>query len=83
MTDKLTSTGQCPHCGATATIEHWTSAERIFETAECSSCGQIHGRIIGATWSGSWHYLGLSEAHALKLSRRPNTVYTHLEDERG
>jgi ferredoxin-like protein FixX len=61
---------KCPICGTECPVVCWTKVDRVFESVDCLSCGKIHGRIIGPTYTGSWHYLGITEAHALKLSRR-------------
>lgn len=61
---------KCPTCGTEGPVERWTKIDRVFESIECVGCGKIHGRIIGTAYTGSWHFLGITESHALKLSRR-------------
>ena len=73
MTEKVAKTpekGKCPSCGTEVDVKRWTKVDRVFESIECLGCGNIHGRIIGPTYTGIWHYLGVTAAHELKISRR-------------
>lgn len=56
---------KCPSCGTEGPVEHWTKVDRVLESIECFPCGKIYGRIMGCAHTGSWHYLSITEAHAL------------------
>lgn len=72
--EQQTNKAECPNCRSKeATSNRWLGVDRVFETTECVEWGQLWGRIIGPTWSGQFHYLGITESHAFKLSRHPRS----------
>lgn len=64
---------QCPGCGTLQPAERWIKVDKVFETVSCANCGNEWGRIIGTTFTGQWHPLGMVD-DGLKLSRRAHAT---------